>query len=180
MLEVVPKITPALLRKISKEYNLTEAVVADIYAKLRHGAKIRDIAQVYKIPYRKALSIAHDLGFTRKTIITENIERKVIELRKQGLMYKDIAKYIGISETSVWRILKKHQLVNSYRGNNEKQENNKNFNKTMTKVPENDENKTQEHRESKHKEAIHKHSSLLIQIETKNYIIKILLNEANQ
>ncbi|MCD6300879.1 MAG: transposase family protein [Staphylothermus sp.] len=180
MLEVVPKITPALLRKISREYNLPEAIVADIYAKLRHYARIRDIAQVYKIPYRKALSIAHDLGFTRKTIITENIERKVIELRKQGLMYKDIAKYIGISETSVWRILKKHGLVNSYRSYVEKQENNNDNNEIITKVPE-DGIKNQEHRESKNKEVIHKHGSLLIEIDAKGCKIRIILmNEVIQ
>lgn len=111
-----PLITPAIVKKIMNEYGLTEAVVTDIYAKLRHGAKIIDITKVYNIPYDRAARIAHELGFKFKTSVTEELEQAVIELRKQGLTYKEISEKLGIGETSVWQILRKHGLtgINKY------------------------------------------------------------------
>jgi len=106
-----PLITPAIVKKIMNEYGLTEAVITDIYAKLRHGAKIIDIAKVYNISYDRAARIAHELGFKFKTIVTEELEQAVIELRKQGLTYKEISEKLGIGETSVWQILRKHGLI---------------------------------------------------------------------
>jgi len=42
-------------------------------------------------------------------VVDLSIERRVLELRSKGLSYREIGKILGISHTTVWRILKKYQ-----------------------------------------------------------------------
>lgn len=42
-------------------------------------------------------------------------DQKIIELRRQGLNCREVARQLGISETSVWYCMHKHGLAGKYR-----------------------------------------------------------------
>jgi len=47
----------------------------------------------------------------RRARLTEEDEERIVELRKEGWSYGEIAKEVGFSEATIWKVLKKRGVI---------------------------------------------------------------------
>lgn len=101
---------------VSVKDQFTEEQKKQIIDYFNEGKSQKDIAGIFNVPRRTMMKLFNHLGLKRNTVLSSNkrnksLEDRVIKLREDGETIENIAIICNIGKSSVFRIIKKYNVV---------------------------------------------------------------------